>query len=321
MESKQADDAIKWILGAERVKGLDIRMHDAVEKDVAIGANERRYHRTRDRNAVSNREATLERCIPPQTPCSQSGLTDRAADENATGRNEGSAEICVKPAMQRILAAKEVISGLKVGDNLRETEHREAKMPWHRSFNRRAWPKMKRSERHRLRQMGPTKRRSAQIFRSCIAPLNLLPSREQSRQMRPEDNRTDDRCGNGCNKNRSCRDIFRIAYQRVKLGGRCVREEFESGVKSFGCPDNGDSKYDPTPISCRKVKQEAGGKHNNRGHGVNPRIVLTADHPQDASGRMPKAADAPRKLKGPGFGRVLSAGVVLHRIWPRGYLY
>jgi hypothetical protein len=150
MKRKQADDAIKCILSAKRPKGLDIRMHDAVQENVAIGTDERRYHGTRDRNAVCNREVTLERCILPATPRSQSDLAYRTSDENAADCNYGRAKISVKPTMQWVLAAKEVISGLEVGHNLRETEHREAKMPWYHSFNRRAWPKVKRSEGHSL---------------------------------------------------------------------------------------------------------------------------------------------------------------------------
>jgi hypothetical protein len=61
--------------------------------------------------------------------------------------------------MQWILATKHIISGLEVGNNLRETEHREAKMPWHNGFNGRAWPKVKRNEWHRFRLNGPNEKK------------------------------------------------------------------------------------------------------------------------------------------------------------------
>jgi hypothetical protein len=50
--------------------------------------------------------------------------------------------------MKRILAANEMIRSFEVGNNLRETEHGEAKMPRHSSLNRRAWPEVKRGEGH-----------------------------------------------------------------------------------------------------------------------------------------------------------------------------
>lgn len=136
--------------------------------------------------------------------------------------------------------------------------------------------------------------------------------------MRPEDNRADDRCGNCGDENRSCRDIFRVAYEWMKLGRSCVREEFESGVKSFGRPDNGNSEDDPTPIRCGNLKEEAAGNHNGGGCGMNPCVMLTADHPPNASHRMAEAADAARKLKWPAFGCALRCGVVLHGVWLSG---
>jgi hypothetical protein len=92
--------------------------------------------------------------------------------------------------------------------------------------------------------------------------------RGQPRHVWPEDNRTYDCRGNGGNKNRSGRDILRIAYQRVKLGRSCVGEEFESGIKSLGCPDNGNGQNDPTPITGRNLKKESGAKHNSSGCGM-----------------------------------------------------
>jgi hypothetical protein len=137
--------------------------------------------------------------------------------------------------------------------------------------------------------------------------------RGQPRHVWPEDNRTYDCRGNGGNKNRSGRDILRIAYQRVKLGRSCVGEEFESGIKSLGCPDNGNGQNDPTPITGRNLKKESGAKHNSSGCGMNPRVVLAADHSQNASNRMAEAAEATRKLKRPIVDGLLRFGVVLHR--------
>jgi hypothetical protein len=53
---------------------------------------------------------------------------------------------------------------------------------------------------------------------------------------------------------------------------------------------------------------------------MNPRVVLTTDHPNNANDRMPKAADAARKLKWPALGHVLRGGLVLNRIWLRVYI-
>jgi hypothetical protein len=121
-------------------------VHDAAEKNVTVGPDERRYHGTRDRNAVRDGEVKLERRILPPAPGSQSRLTDRTSNENAADCDKRRAQIGVKPAMQRILAPKHIICGLKIGDDLRETEHRETKMPRRDSFDRRCRPKVIGSE-------------------------------------------------------------------------------------------------------------------------------------------------------------------------------
>jgi hypothetical protein len=143
-------------------------------------------------------------------------------------------------------------------------------------------------------------------------------SREQARHVRPEDNPSNDCCGNGSDKNRPCRNIFRVAHERVKLRRSCVCEKFESGIKSLGCPDNGDSDDEPTPIRRRHTKEEAGQEYNTSGYGVYPRVVLTADHPKNSNDCMAEAADAPRKLKRPALGFVLRCSVALHKVWLRG---
>jgi hypothetical protein len=136
--------------------------------------------------------------------------------------------------------------------------------------------------------------------------------------MRPKDNRTDNQCGHGRDKDSSCRDIFSVAHQGVKRRRSCIGEEFESGVKSLGGPDNGDSQDNPAPVSWGYPKEEGGGQRNGRGCDVNPGVVLTADHPEDASDRVAEAANAARKLKRPTLGWMLRFGVVLHRAWFKG---
>lgn len=130
--------------------------------------------------------------------------------------------------------------------------------------------------------------------------------------MRPEDNRTDNHRGDGRDKDSSCRHILRVAYQRVKLRRSRIGEEFESGIKSLSCPDNGDSQNNPTPVGSGHLKEESGGQDNCSSCDVNPGVVLTADHPEKAGERMAEAADAARKLKWPRLGWMLRFGVVLH---------
>lgn len=132
--------------------------------------------------------------------------------------------------------------------------------------------------------------------------------------MRPEDDGSDNRRGKGRHKNRSGRDIFRVAHEWMKFGGRYVGQEFEGGVKSFGCPNNGNRQDDPTPISRGDPKEKAGGKDNGRGSDVNPGVMLAADHPPKARDRVAEAAKASRKLKWRGRGCVFRGGIVLHGI-------
>lgn len=115
--------------------------------------------------------------------------------------------------------------------------------------------------------------------------------------MRPEDNRVDDYRGHGSDKDGSGRNILRVAHQWVKLRRRGVGQEFQSSVESLGCPDNGNSENDPTPISRGDLKEESRQKHKGGSSDMNPRAVLTTNHPQKAGNRMAEAADAARELK------------------------
>ena len=148
-------------------------------------------------------------------------------------------------------------------------------------------------------------RRAAYIDANLFAPskhVEKISLREKPRQMRPEDNRTYNCRGNGGDQDRSCRHVFRIADEWVKLGRSRVCQEFKSCVESFGCPDNRNSQDEPTPVRWAHSQEEAGGYHKGSGSGMNPGVVLAANHSQNARDCVAEAAEAARKLKRPSFG-------------------
>jgi len=80
--------------------------------------------------------------------------------------------------------------------------------------------------------------------------------------------------------------------------GRCrVCQKLKGGVQSFGCPNDGDRENDPTPIGARDVEEKTGKKNRYCSGGMNPRVMLAANHAQDAGYRVIEAANATRKLE------------------------
>jgi hypothetical protein len=90
---------------------------------------------------------------------------------------------------------------------------------------------------------------------------------------------------------------FLVAYQRMKPRRGCVCQELESRVQSFGCPNDRNRENDPTPIRTRNTEEPRSDKNGYRSGGVNPRILLTANHAQNAANRMIKATDPTCKLE------------------------
>jgi len=125
-------------------------MHDAVEENMAVGAGERGNNSTGQRDLTADRKVRLEWRIGPGAPTAQECLTDRAAHNDAEKRNGCRTGVRVHPAVQRILVPHHVVSGLAIGDNLRETEQGETEMVRDDRLNRSTGPEMKRSDGHRL---------------------------------------------------------------------------------------------------------------------------------------------------------------------------
>src|SRR4030095_5187904 len=83
----------------------------------------------------------------------------------------------------------------------------------------------------------------------------------------------------------------------MKLGRGRVCQKLQSGVQSFGCPNDGNRENDPTPIRTRDVEEETCKKNHYWRSGMNPRVMLAANHAQDAGCRVIEAANAALKLE------------------------
>ena len=111
----------------------------------------------------------------------------------------------------------------------------------------------------------------------------------------------------------------------MKLGRCRVCQKLQGGVQSFGCPNDGDRENDPTPIRARDVEEETCKKNRYCRSGVNPRVMLAANHAQDAGYRVIEAANAAGKLERARsvklFGSVAHARclTVIGRIFAKGH--
>jgi hypothetical protein len=83
----------------------------------------------------------------------------------------------------------------------------------------------------------------------------------------------------------------------MKIWRRNIRQELEGSVQRFGRPDNRDRQDDPAPLGTGQPAHETRDDNRHGRGGMNPSVVLAAHHPKDAADSVPKAADAPRKLK------------------------
>ena len=92
-------------------------------------------------------------------------------------------------------------------------------------------------------------------------------------------------------------DIFRIANQRMKLRRGCVGQKLKRRIQSLCRPDDRDRQNDPAPIRARDAEEQRRNKNRYCSGGVNPRIMLAANHTQYATCRMIEAADATRELE------------------------
>src|ERR1044071_1483226 len=71
VESERADHAKRWIVTAPRLKWLYVRMQDAVEENMAVGAGERGNNGTGQRDLAADRKVRLEWRLGPVAPTAQ----------------------------------------------------------------------------------------------------------------------------------------------------------------------------------------------------------------------------------------------------------
>ena len=115
--------------------------------------------------------------------------------------------------------------------------------------------------------------------------------------MGPKDDRPDGHGSDSSQKNSAGRYILGVANERVKLRRGYVCQKLKGRVQRFRGPHDRNSQDDPAPVRWRYAKQEPSAKHNQRRGCMNPRIMLAANHVQDATHRMVEAANTPGKLE------------------------
>jgi hypothetical protein len=124
------------LLVLKGTKRHGVAMHDAVEKDVAVGAEKCAYERNTRRDADG------------PLPNSQGKLTTRSSRKRTRKPNERGPNKRVKEPVNRILASEEVECRFKVGDDLRVTEDCETEMRRRRGFECGSGAEMERCEWH-----------------------------------------------------------------------------------------------------------------------------------------------------------------------------
>jgi hypothetical protein len=156
MQRDRTDEEIAGIALAKRTEWPDVAVHDAVKEDVAVGADECPCDRRRPGNGVAHEKIALEGRCGPLSQNAQGKLANRAARNDAKDCDTGRSEICVQDAMERILSAHHVISGLTIGNDLSKTENGETEVTRDRRLDRCTRSEMIRSNRHCSRSAGCT---------------------------------------------------------------------------------------------------------------------------------------------------------------------
>src|SRR5215471_3382729 len=83
----------------------------------------------------------------------------------------------------------------------------------------------------------------------------------------------------------------------MKLGRRSICQKLKGGVQSFSCPDDRNRENNPTPIRARNAKKHRGKKNRDCSSGVNPRVMLAANHALDPACCVIKAANPTCELE------------------------